>query len=137
MKRVNFRPIRRALCLLLCLGVLLAAAPPARAGTAGSLSLSTGSVSQGGSVTLRLRAEHKPVFLTMLYVIHRAVNRVPELRRRIEDGQVVEYDECPVSFTELKPDGSYAYCRMETARIRRLYRHRPPAAGGGPAGRHH
>ena len=53
----------------------------------------------------------------MLYVIHRAVNRVPELRRRIEDGQVVEYDECPVSFTELKPDGSYAYCRMETARI--------------------
>ena len=57
MKRVNFRPIRRALCLLLCLGVLLAAAPPARAGTAGSLSLSTGSVSQGGSVTLRLRAE--------------------------------------------------------------------------------
>ena len=57
MKQVNFRPIRRALCLLLCLGVLLAAAPPARAGTAGSLSLSTGSVSQGGSVTLRLRAE--------------------------------------------------------------------------------
>ena len=57
MKRVNFRPIRRALCLLLCLGVLFAVAPPARAGTAGSLSLSTGSVSQGGSVTLRLRAE--------------------------------------------------------------------------------
>lgn len=53
----------------------------------------------------------------MLYVIHRAVNRVPELRRRIEDGQVVEYDECPVSFTELKPDGSYAYCRMESAQV--------------------
>ena len=69
------------------------------------------------ALELRLRAEHKPIFLTMLYVIHRAVNRVPELRRRIEDGQVVEYDECPVSFTELKPDGSYAYCRMETARI--------------------
>ena len=69
------------------------------------------------ALELRLRAEHKPIFLTMLYVIHRAVNRVPELRRRIEDGQVVEYDECPVAFTELKPDGSYAYCRMETARI--------------------
>ena len=37
------------------------------------------------ALELRLRAEHKPVFLTMLYVIHRAVNRVPELRRRIED----------------------------------------------------
>ena len=67
------------------------------------------------ALELRLRAEHKPIFLTMLYVIHRAVNRVPELRRRIEDGQVVEYDECPVSFTEMKPDGSYAYCRLETA----------------------
>lgn len=75
------------------------------------------------ALELRLRAEHKPIFLTMLYVIHRAVNRVPELRRRIEDGQVVEYDECPVSFTKLKPDGSYAYCRMETAvPLRRLYR---------------
>ena len=69
------------------------------------------------ALELRLRAEHKPIFLTMLYVIHRAVNRVPELRRRIEDGQVVEYDECPVSFTEMKPDGSYAYCRMESARV--------------------
>ena len=67
------------------------------------------------ALELRLRAEHKPIFLTMLYVIHRAVNRVPELRRRIEDGQVVEYDECPVSFTEMKPDGSYAYCRLEAA----------------------
>lgn len=46
------------------------------------------------ALELRLRAEHKPIFLTMLYIIHRAVNRVPELRRRIEDGQVVEYDEC-------------------------------------------
>lgn len=69
------------------------------------------------ALELRLRAEHKPIFLTMLYVIHRAVNRVPELRRRIEDGQVVEYDECPVSFTEMKPDGSYAYYRLETARV--------------------
>lgn len=30
---------------------------------------------------------------------------------------MVEYDECPVSFTEMKPDGSYAYCRMESARV--------------------
>lgn len=91
------------------------------------------------ALELRLRVEHKPVFLTMLYVIHRAVNRVPELRRRIEDGQVVEYDECPVSFTELKPDGSYAYCRMETARIpyEDYIAMGRPAAGGGPAGRHH
>ena len=51
------------------------------------------------ALELRLRAEHKPIFLTMLYVIHRAVNRVPELQRRIQDIQVVEKDERPVSFT--------------------------------------
>ena len=56
-------------------------------------------------------------YLTFLHAAAKAADRAPELRRRIEDGQVVEYDECPVSFTELKPDGSYAYCRMETARI--------------------
>ena len=65
------------------------------------------------ALELRLRAEHKPVFLTMLYVIHRAVNRVPELRRRIEDGQVVEYDWCPPSYTAMKPDGVYVYCTVE------------------------
>ena len=56
-------------------------------------------------------------YLTFLHAAAKAADRVPELRRRIEDGQVVEYDECPVSFTEMKPDGSYAYCRMESARV--------------------
>lgn len=62
-------------------------------------------------------AGEKPVFLTLLYLVSRAANRVPELRRRIEGGQVVEYDDCPTSFTEMKPDGSYAYCRMGSAQV--------------------
>ena len=41
-----------------------------------------------------MQREKKPVFLTLLYLVSRAANRVPELRRRIEG------------------DGSYAYCRM-------------------------
>ena len=64
------------------------------------------------ALELRLRAEHKPVFLTMLYVIHRAVNRVPELRRRIHDGVIIEYDTCPTSHTELCADGTYCYCTL-------------------------
>ena len=64
------------------------------------------------ALELRLRAEHKPIFLTMLYVIHRAVNRVPELRRRIHDGVIIEYDTCPTSHTELCADGTYCYCTL-------------------------
>ena len=68
------------------------------------------------ALELRLRAEHKPIFLTMLYVIHRAVNRVPELRRRIRGDQVVEYDRCPSSHTVALPDGTYCYCSLEVDR---------------------
>ena len=54
-----------------------------------------------------MQREKKPVFLTLLYLVSRAANRVPELRRRIEDGQVVEYDDCATSFTEMKPYEDY------------------------------
>ena len=41
-----------------------------------------------------------------------AADEVDEFRRRIDDGGIVEYDECPTSHTELKPDGTYAYCTL-------------------------
>lgn len=50
----------------------------------------------------------------MLYAVTRAVNAVPQLRRRItEDGAVVEYDWCAPSYTAMKPDGVYVYCTVE------------------------
>lgn len=49
-------------------------------------------------------------FHTFLYVVTRAANRVPQLRRRILGEQVVEYDFCPPSYTAMKPDGVYVYC---------------------------
>ena len=56
----------------------------------------------------------RPFFLSMLYAVTRAVNAVPQLRRRItEDGAVVEYDWCPPSYTVMKPDGVYVYCTVE------------------------
>ena len=47
---------------------------------------------------------------TLIYTENalKGLEPMPELLRRIEDGQVVEYDECPVSFTEINPDRSYA-----------------------------
>ena len=51
-------------------------------------------------------------YLMVLHAVALAADEVDEFRRRIDDGGVVEYDECPTSHTELKPDGTYAYCTL-------------------------
>ena len=51
-------------------------------------------------------------FLCCLYAISRAANRVPELRRRIREGQAVEYDWCPSSHTVALDNGAYCYCTL-------------------------
>ena len=38
---------------------------------------------------------------------------MPELRQRIEDEGIVEYEHCDTSHTEAKPDGTYAYCTLD------------------------
>ena len=50
--------------------------------------------------------------LTFLHAAALAADAVPELRQRVRDGGVVEYPECPTSHTELKADGTYAYCTL-------------------------
>lgn len=55
----------------------------------------------------------KPFFLTILYCAVNAANAVPELRRRIKDGQVVEYDKCLSSHTVALPDETYCYCELD------------------------
>lgn len=55
-----------------------------------------------------------PFFLTLLYCAARAGNAVPELRQRIADGEIWEFDSCPSSYTVAKPDGTYAYCQVRT-----------------------
>lgn len=59
----------------------------------------------------------RPFFLTVLYVVMRAVNRVPELRRRIRDGQIVEFTHTPASYTVLRSDGTYVYCRLDACSL--------------------
>ena len=41
-----------------------------------------------------------------------AADGVPELRRRIREGGIVEYDACPTSHTELLSDDTYCYCTL-------------------------
>lgn len=51
-------------------------------------------------------------YLMVLHAAALAADEVPEFRRRIDQGGIVEYDACPTSHTELKPDGTYAYCTL-------------------------
>ena len=56
----------------------------------------------------------RPFFLTLLYCVARAANSVPQLRQRIVDGEIWEFDVCPSSFIVAKPDETYAYCQVRT-----------------------
>lgn len=51
-------------------------------------------------------------YLMVLHAVALAADEVDEFRRRIDDHSIVEYKECPTSHTELKPDGTYAYCTL-------------------------
>lgn len=57
-------------------------------------------------------AQKQPFFLSLLYYVERAANRIPELRRRIWQDSVIEFEWCPSSYTVAKADGSYAYCSV-------------------------
>lgn len=51
-------------------------------------------------------------YLMVLHAVALAADEVPEFRRRIDKAGIVEYEECPTSHTELKSDGTYAYCTL-------------------------
>ncbi|MGN0965347.1 MAG: CatA-like O-acetyltransferase [Dysosmobacter sp.] len=53
-------------------------------------------------------------FLPFCYCAERAANAVSELRRRIRETEVVEYDWCPSSHILDLPDGSYCYCALRS-----------------------
>lgn len=46
---------------------------------------------------------------------NRAANRVPEFRRRILNGGIVEYARCRTSHTVALEDETYCYCTLESA----------------------
>jgi len=50
--------------------------------------------------------------LCFIHAAALAANAVPELRRRIYDGKIVEYDSCDTSHIELAPDETYCYCTL-------------------------
>lgn len=63
----------------------------------------------------KIRREGLPFFLTFCYCAARAANRVPEFRRRILNGGIVEYARCHTSHTVALEDETYCYCTLESA----------------------
>ena len=57
-----------------------------------------------------------PFFLSLLYCAVNAANSVPQLRRRLVDGKVVEYETCFSSHTVALEDDSYCYCEIDCAK---------------------
>lgn len=55
-------------------------------------------------------------FHTVLWLISQAANAVPELRQRIEDGKIVEYDHCDVGHTVALPDRTFCNCTTDCRR---------------------
>lgn len=55
---------------------------------------------------------HASFYTTFLHAVALAADGVPELRRRIRSGGIVEYDACSTSHTELLQDGTYCYCTL-------------------------
>ncbi len=58
-----------------------------------------------------VKASEKPFFLSFLYCLGSAANAVAELRRRIADGGVIEFDTCDASYTVMRENGTYGYGR--------------------------
>lgn len=61
-----------------------------------------------------VQEEKTPFFLSFLYCVSRAANRVPQLRQRVCKGKIIEYDHCPTSHTVGLPDETYCYCFLES-----------------------
>ena len=59
----------------------------------------------------------RPFFLSFLYALTRAANAVPEFRRRLLNGQVVEFDRCCPSYTAMKDSGVYVYCLADSGQL--------------------
>ena len=58
------------------------------------------------------KARRCSFYLAFTHVAALAANGVPELRRRIRDGGIVEYDACGTSHVEPLDDGTYCYCTL-------------------------
>ena len=51
-------------------------------------------------------------YLMFMHAAALAADSIPAFRQRVHGGGIMEYDQCPTSHTEMKPDGTYCYCTL-------------------------
>lgn len=61
----------------------------------------------------KIKGAGEPLFLSLLYEVAAAANAVPEFRRRILDGRIIEFSACHTSHTVLQENGAFAFCRLD------------------------
>lgn len=57
----------------------------------------------------RRKEAKKPFYLSLLYAVAQAANKVLAFRQRLVDGAIHEYENCPVSYTVDLESGAYSY----------------------------
>lgn len=55
-------------------------------------------------------AKNHTFFITMSYVISRAVNGIPELRHRLIEGDIYEFEKVDPGYTVLLQDNTFSFC---------------------------
>lgn len=61
-----------------------------------------------------VKEQDQPFFLSFLYQVGRTANSVRELRQRIRDRGILEYETCGCSYTVALEDGTYRYANVGT-----------------------
>lgn len=59
------------------------------------------------------KAQHGSIFLACLWAAAQAANSVPELRQRIVDDQILEFEHCDTAHTVALPDNTFCNCRTD------------------------
>lgn len=62
-----------------------------------------------------VKEKNLPFFLTFCYCVSRAANSVPQLRQRIMEGKIIEFENCKTSHTVALEDETYCYCTLDSA----------------------
>ncbi len=60
------------------------------------------------------RAHGGSSFHAILWAAAKAANAVPELRQRVVDGQIVEFEHCNIGYTVAREDHTFCNCYTET-----------------------
>ena len=63
----------------------------------------------------RVKAKGYPLFMSIMWCAAKAANSIPEFRRRLLDGEIIEFSSCVTNHTVARTDGTFGYCTLDPA----------------------